>query len=371
MAIFSLTAPVLAIETSCDETACAILSPQGEVLAETVHTQSGHAALGGVVPEIAARAHLALLPEIVSETLTKSGLSLREIGAFAACTGPGLIGGLIVGSNYAKGLAIAMDRPFIAVNHIEAHALTARLPGVSAEQIKFPYLLLLVSGGHCQCVAVRGVGNYEKLGGTIDDAAGEAFDKVAKMLGLGWPGGPALEKLAQEGRPDAVALPRPLLGRAGCDFSFSGLKTAVARQIASYGMDALPRAFAADIAASFQRCVCDVMTDRARHALAMLPDALSIVVAGGVAANGTIRTALEKVASEAGIAFVAPPLRLCTDNATMVGWAAIETIEAYAAAGRPLDDGIPTAPRPRWPLTEVSPPNATESGAAVLSKVSV
>ncbi len=199
MAIFSLTAPVLAIETSCDETACAILDPQGTVLAETVHTQAGHADLGGVVPEIAARAHLALLPGIVSETLEKAGLTLGEIGAYAACTGPGLIGGLIVGSNYAKGLAIAGNRPFIAVNHIEAHALTVRLPGVAQAEIKFPYLLLLVSGGHCQCIAVRSVGSYEKLGGTIDDAAGEAFDKVAKMLGLGWPGGPALEKLAREG----------------------------------------------------------------------------------------------------------------------------------------------------------------------------
>ncbi len=353
MAIFSLTSPILAIETSCDETACAILSPDGAILAETVHTQSGHAALGGVVPEIAARAHLALLPGIVAETLDKSGLTLDEIGAFAACTGPGLIGGLIVGSNYAKGLAIAKDRPFVAVNHIEAHALTARLPGVAGDEIKFPYLLLLVSGGHCQCVAVHGVGIYEKLGGTIDDAAGEAFDKVAKMLGLGWPGGPALEKLAREGRADAVALPRPLMGREGCDFSFSGLKTAVARQIASYGMAALPRVFAADIAASFQQCVCDVMADRARHALALLPDARSLVVAGGVAANETIRKALEEVSTQAGIPFEAPPLRLCTDNAVMVGWAAIETVRSYQDAAQAMEDGIPAAPRPRWPLTEI------------------
>lgn len=358
MAIFSLKAPVLAIESSCDETACAILSPEGAVLAETVHTQTGHAALGGVVPEIAARAHLSLLPGIVAQTLDKSGLSLAEIGAFAACTGPGLIGGLIVGSSYAKGLAVAMDRPFIAVNHIEAHALTARLPGLVGTDIKFPYLLLLVSGGHCQCVAVRGVGQYEKLGGTIDDAAGEAFDKVAKLLGLGWPGGPALEKLADEGDAHAVALPRPLMGRPGCDFSFSGLKTAVARQIEPYGMDALPRQVAADIAASFQRCVCDVMADRARHALGAMPEARSLVVAGGVAANATIRTALEGVAQEAGIAFIAPPLRLCTDNAVMVGWAAIETIRAHASAGVALADGIAVAPRPRWPLTDVLPAGA-------------
>ncbi|WP_336760231.1 tRNA (adenosine(37)-N6)-threonylcarbamoyltransferase complex transferase subunit TsaD [Asaia sp. VD9] len=356
MANFPLLAPILAIESSCDETACAILTPEGEVLAETVHTQADHAALGGVVPEIAARAHLGLLPTILTETLAKAALSLGDIGAFAACTGPGLIGGLIVGSNYAKGLAVALDRPFIAVNHIEAHALTARLPGISTAEIKFPYLLLLVSGGHCQCVAVHGVGAYQKLGGTIDDAAGEAFDKVAKLLGLGWPGGPALEKLAREGRGDAVALPRPLMGRAGCDFSFSGLKTAVARQIAPYGMDALPRAVAADIAASFQRSVCDVIADRVRHAMAMLPQAQSLVVAGGVAANQMIRASLEQIAHEAGVPFVAPPLRLCTDNAVMVGWAALETLKAYHEAGVELADGIPVAPRPRWPLEEVAAP---------------
>ncbi|WP_122039921.1 tRNA (adenosine(37)-N6)-threonylcarbamoyltransferase complex transferase subunit TsaD [Asaia bogorensis] len=355
MACFSLKAPVLAIESSCDETACAILSPEGRVLAETVHTQAGHAALGGVVPEIAARAHLSLLPDIVRQTLEKSGLALHEMGAFAACTGPGLIGGLIVGSNYAKGLALAMDRPFIAVNHIEAHALTARLPGLVATDIKFPYLLLLVSGGHCQCVAVHGVGHYEKLGGTIDDAAGEAFDKVAKILGLGWPGGPALEKLAAEGNAGSISLPRPLIGRPGCDFSFSGLKTAVARQIEPYGMAALPRQVAADIAASFQQCVCAVMADRARHALQALPEATSLVVAGGVAANTTIRAALEQVAQEAHIPFVAPPLRLCTDNAVMVGWAAIETIRAHEQAGVMLEDGIAAAPRPRWPLGDISP----------------
>ncbi|MFC0500967.1 tRNA (adenosine(37)-N6)-threonylcarbamoyltransferase complex transferase subunit TsaD [Asaia krungthepensis] len=357
MANSLLTAPLLAIESSCDETACAILSPEGRVLAETVHTQMGHAALGGVVPEIAARAHLTLLPGIVEKTLTESGLKLGDMGAFAACTGPGLIGGLIVGSSYAKGLAIAMDRPFIAVNHIEAHALTARLPGLVQHDIKFPYLLLLVSGGHCQCVAVRGVGQYEKLGGTIDDAAGEAFDKVAKLLGLGWPGGPALEKLALEGDDRAISLPRPLMGREGCDFSFSGLKTAVSRQIDPYGMAALPRALAADIAASFQSCVCDVMADRVRHALEMMPEAQSLVVAGGVAANAAIRAALEACADEAGIAFVAPPLRLCTDNAVMVGWAAIETIRAHEAANVPLRDGIQTAPSPRWPLGEVTAPS--------------
>ncbi|AOX18102.1 tRNA (adenosine(37)-N6)-threonylcarbamoyltransferase complex transferase subunit TsaD [Kozakia baliensis] len=356
MSELPLTSPLLAIETSCDDTACAILSPDGTILAERVLSQTGHAALGGVVPEIAARAHLSALPAVLDETLRAAGTKLDDIGAFAASTGPGLIGGLIVGSSLAKGIAMAQHKPFVAVNHIEAHALTARLPGLTPTQIGFPYLLLLVSGGHCQCVAVRGVGRYERLGGTIDDAAGEAFDKVAKLLGLGWPGGPALEKLAKEGDPRAVDLPRPLLGREGCDFSFSGLKTAVARQIAPYGQEALPRQVAADIAASFQRCVADIMADRAEHALAMLPDATCIVVAGGVAANGELRARLEAVAAAHHLPFVAPPLRLCTDNAVMVGWAALETLKARADKNLDAPDDIPIAPRPRWPLAEVQAP---------------
>ncbi|AOX21137.1 tRNA (adenosine(37)-N6)-threonylcarbamoyltransferase complex transferase subunit TsaD [Kozakia baliensis] len=356
MSELPLTSPLLAIETSCDDTACAILSPDGTILAERVLSQTGHAALGGVVPEIAARAHLSALPALLDETLRAAGIGMDDIGAFAASTGPGLIGGLIVGSSLAKGIAMAQHKPFVAVNHIEAHALTARLPGLTPTQIGFPYLLLLVSGGHCQCVAVRGVGHYERLGGTIDDAAGEAFDKVAKLLGLGWPGGPALEKLAKEGGPRAVNLPRPLLGREGCDFSFSGLKTAVARQIAPYGQEALPRQVAADIAASFQRCVADIMADRAEHALAMLLDATCIVVAGGVAANGELRARLEAVAAAHHLPFVAPPLRLCTDNAVMVGWAALETLKARADKNLDAPDDIPIAPRPRWPLAEVQAP---------------
>lgn len=348
-----LRAPLFAIESSCDDSACAILSPDGAILAESVHSQTDHAALGGVVPEIAARAHLAALPTLMKDTLRQADMTLDDIGAFAATTGPGLIGGLIVGSSLAKGLAIARDKPFVAVNHIEAHALTARLPGLSPRQVAFPYLLLLVSGGHCQCVEVRGVGDYRRLGGTIDDAAGEAFDKVAKLLGLGWPGGPALEKLAQEGDPRAIRFPRPLFGREGCDFSFSGLKTAVARCIAPYGQGALPRKAAADIAASFQACVADIMADRARHALDMAEDATCLVVAGGVAANATLRSRLEDVAAERGLPFMAPPLRLCTDNAVMVGWAALETLRHRAGHGYEPADGIPVAPRPRWPLDEV------------------
>ncbi|MDG6094741.1 tRNA (adenosine(37)-N6)-threonylcarbamoyltransferase complex transferase subunit TsaD [Acetobacter sp. AN02] len=346
--------PVLAIESSCDETACAILAPDGHVLGERLISQDAHAMFGGVVPEIAARAHLALLPALVRETLAEAGLAPRDLGAIAASTGPGLIGGLIVGANFSKGLALASGRPFIAVNHIEAHALSPRFPGASEEPVGFPYLLLLVSGGHCQCIAVEGVGKYRRLGGTIDDAAGEAFDKVAKMLGLGWPGGPALEKLAEEGNPQAVSLPRPLHGRPGCDFSFSGLKTAVARQIGEDVQTALPRREAADLAASFQEAVADVMADRAARALDMMTTPSALVVAGGVAANRVIRARLQEVAKAAGLPFAAPPLRLCTDNAVMVAWAAIETCRETARLGLPFPDDLKMRPRPRWPLAEMA-----------------
>lgn len=354
--------PILAIESSCDETACAILSAEGEVLAEKVISQEAHAAFGGVVPEIAARAHLALLPDLARKTVEASGLALHDLGAVAASTGPGLIGGLIVGANFGKGLAMALGKPFIAVNHIEAHALSARLPGVSKKNISFPFLLLLVSGGHCQCLAVEGVGDYRRLGGTIDDAAGEAFDKVAKMLGLGWPGGPQLEALAKEGNPAAFAFPRPLKGRAGCDFSFSGLKTALARQIEPYGSTALPRSVAADLSASFQQAVADVIEDRVRHAFAMMePPPTTLVAAGGVAANGVLRTSLTRIAAEHGVPFVAPPLRLCTDNAVMVGWAALEVCREARRLGLPMPDDRAVRPRPRWPLSDMWERFAMES----------
>ena len=345
--------PVLGIESSCDETAVAILDADGGVLAERLLSQAEHVAFGGVVPEIAARAHLAHLPGLVREALDAAGLAAGGLGAVAASCGPGLIGGLLVGSHLGKGMALALGVPFVAVNHLEAHALTARLPGLAEAGAPFPYLLLLVSGGHCQCVAVDGVGRYRRLGGTVDDAAGEAFDKVAKMLGLGWPGGPALERLAAAGDPRAVPLPRPLLGRAGCDFSFSGLKTAVAQRIA-----ALPgppsRAAAADLAASFQAAVADVLADRVRHALAMMPQARLLVAAGGVAANAALRARLAAVAAAHGARFAAPPLRLCTDNAVMVGWAAIERLRAAASAGL-APDGLDAPARPRWPLDEMAP----------------
>jgi N6-L-threonylcarbamoyladenine synthase len=255
-----------------------------------------------------------------------------------------LIGGLIVGTGVGKGLAMALRKPFVAVNHLEAHALTARLPGLSPDGAPFPYLLVLVSGGHCQCVAVAGVGRYRRLGGTIDDAVGEAFDKVAKMLGLGWPGGPALERLAAAGDAQRYPLPRPLLGRAGCDFSFSGLKTAVAQLLAGCPAGPLPAAQAADIAASFQAAVADVMADRVTHALAMMPEARLLVVAGGVAANTVLRARLAALAAEHCVTLMAPPLRLCGDNAVMVAWAGIERLRMGCF------DSMDAAPRPRWPL---------------------
>jgi N6-L-threonylcarbamoyladenine synthase len=335
--------PVLGIESSCDETAAAIVSADGAILAEAVLSQSEHAAFGGVVPEIAARAHLAHLPALVTRVLAAAGLAVSGLGGVAASTGPGLIGGLIVGSGLGKGIALAAGLPFVAVNHLEAHALTARL----TDGLAFPYLLLLVSGGHCQCVAVEGVGRYRRLGGTIDDAVGEAFDKVGKLLGLPWPGGPAVERLAAGGNPARHAFPRPLRGRAGCDFSFSGLKTAVAQVVAAYPAGALPAQDAADIAASFQQAVADVMEDRVTHALAMMPG-VPLVVAGGVAANGLLRRTLQHVAAAHGVTMTAPPLRLCGDNAVMVAWAGIERLRLG------LTDPLTTAPRPRWPLQEMT-----------------
>jgi N6-L-threonylcarbamoyladenine synthase len=335
--------PVLGIESSCDETAAAILDASGATLAEAVLRQTEHAAFGGVVPEIAARAHLAHLPGLVTQVLRASGLTVHALGGVAATTGPGLIGGLIVGSGLGKGIALAAGLPFVAVNHLEAHALTARL----TDRLAFPYLLLLVSGGHCQCVGVDGVGRYRRLGGTIDDAVGEAFDKVGKRLGLPWPGGPALERLAATGDPARYAFPRPLRGRPGCDFSFSGLKTAVAQAIDALPPGALPAQTAADIAASFQQAVADVMADRAAHALAMMPG-VPLVVAGGVAANTLLRATLDRVAAAHGVPLVAPPLRLCGDNAVMVAWAGIERLRLG------LSDPLATAPRPRWPLQEMA-----------------
>ena len=345
--------PVLGIESSCDETAVAVLAADGTVLAALVASQeASHAPFGGVVPEIAARAHLALLPDLARAALARAGVAVADLAGIAASTGPGLIGGLIVGSQFGKGIALAVGCPFVAVNHLEAHALTARLPGLIPGGAPFPYLLLLISGGHCQCVAVEGVGRHRKLGGTVDDAAGEAFDKVAKLLGLPWPGGPALERLAARGDPRRFAFPRPMLGRAGCDFSFSGLKTAVAQTVARFGDGALDERDAADLAAGFQAAVAAVLADRAGHAMAAFAAdhpgvAGLLVVAGGVAANAAIRAALGAACAARGFTLAVPPPALCTDNAVMVAWAGIERL-------RPgLADDLAVAPRPRWPLEEL------------------
>jgi N6-L-threonylcarbamoyladenine synthase len=353
---------VLGLESSCDETAAAVLRADGTILAEAVLSQlAEHAPYGGVVPEIAARVHLDHLPRLVRQVMAEAGLDYRDLAGIAATAGPGLIGGLIVGSSLGKGIALAQGLPFVAVNHLEAHALTATLPGIvprdaggdAAAPVRFPYLLLLLSGGHCQCVAVEGVGRYRRLGTTLDDAVGEAFDKSAKLLGLPWPGGPALERLATTGDPTRIPLPRPLLGRAGCDFSWSGLKTAVAHAVArcaagAPGDPAGTEQDRADIAAAFQASVAVVLADRARHALDMLPAATALVVAGGVAANQGVRTALAGVAAQRGLALVAPPIRLCTDNAVMVAWAGIERLRLG------LVDELGHAPRPRWPLEEMA-----------------
>jgi N6-L-threonylcarbamoyladenine synthase len=346
-----LSGPILGIESSCDETATAVLDPDGRVLAEAVLSQEReHAPFGGVVPEIAARAHLAHLPDLVRDVLARAGVQIRDLAGVAASAGPGLIGGLIVGSQFAKGIAIARSIPYVAVNHLEAHALTARLPGLVEGGAPFPYLLLLVSGGHCQCVAVEGVGQYRRLGATVDDAAGEAFDKVGKLLGLGWPGGPALERLAASGDPRRYAFPRPMLRRPGCDFSFSGLKTAVAQTVAGLPDGALAAQVAADIAAGFQAAVTDVLADRASHAMEMMKGQASLlVVAGGVAANQAVRGALNRAAETQGFRLVAPPVRLCTDNAVMVAWAGLERLRLGLA------NDIDFAPRPRWPLESLSP----------------
>jgi N6-L-threonylcarbamoyladenine synthase len=340
--------PVLGIETSCDETAAAVVDGDGRILAEAVLSQlAEHAPFGGVVPEIAARTHLRYLSRQVSQTMAQAGLGFADLGGVAATSGPGLIGGLIVGCQFGKGIAIAHDLPFIAVNHLEAHALTARLPGLVDGGAPFPYLLFLLSGGHSQCIAVMGVGQHVRLGGTVDDAAGEAFDKVAKLLQLDWPGGPALEKIARDGDPSRYPLPRPMMRREGCDLSFSGLKTAVAQTVAKIG-PGLSQQQRADIAASFQQAVVDVLADRAGHAMEMIrvraPAAHLLVVAGGVASNEAVRAGLAVAAAKRGFVLAAPPIRLCSDNAVMVAWAGIERLK------RGWRDGMEANARPRWPL---------------------
>jgi tRNA N6-adenosine threonylcarbamoyltransferase len=338
---------ILGIETSCDETAAAVVSDEPPFIrSNVVFSQiAEHRPYGGIVPEIAARAHLDHLNPVIERALAEAKLGFGELDGVAATGGPGLIGGVIVGIMEAKAIALARNLPFIAVNHLEGHALSVRL----IAPVDFPYLLLLVSGGHCQLLIVEGVGRYSRLGTTIDDAAGEAFDKGAKLLGLGYPGGPAIERAAAKGDPARFPLPRPMAGRAGCDFSFSGLKTALRLATARRaGEGALDARDAADLAAALQAAIIESLVDRTRHAAAIFkdrhPTGQTLVVAGGVAANTSLRSRLDALAAETGLDFVAPPAWLCTDNGAMIGWAGLERLKLG------LTDALDFAPRPRWPL---------------------
>jgi len=343
---------VLGIETSCDETAAAIVSDEGEpIRSNVVFSQlDEHRPFGGVVPEIAARAHLDRLDGLIEQALAEAGVGFGDLSAVAATGGPGLIGGVMVGVTAAKAIAYAWGLPFVAVNHLEGHALSPRL----TEEVSFPYLLLLVSGGHCQLLAVEGPGKYVRFGTTIDDAAGEAFDKGAKLIGLGYPGGPAIERAAASGDAGRISLPRPLRGRPGCDFSFSGLKTALRQAASDLRIDGvLGTQDAADLAASLQAAIGDCLVDRTRHAIlrfrAHYTEGSDLVVAGGVAANSALRRQLQGLAGEMGMRFVAPPLALCTDNGAMIAWAGLERLK------QGFSDGLDFAPRPRWPLDPTAP----------------
>jgi N6-L-threonylcarbamoyladenine synthase len=342
---------ILGIETTCDETAAAVVKRDddgaGRILSNVVLSQiSEHAAFGGVVPEIAARAHVEALDRIIDKAMDESRVAFHRLDGIAASAGPGLIGGVIVGLTTAKAIALAHDKPLIAVNHLEGHALTARL----TDKVQFPYCLFLASGGHTQILAVRGVGDYVRLGGTVDDAIGEAFDKTAKLLGLGYPGGPLVEKEAERGDPGRFALPRPMHGRRDADFSLSGLKTAL--RLEAEKIAPLSDQDVADLCASFQQAVVDVVKDRLRSGLRMfrlrVGNPTALVCAGGVAANQAIRKVLQRVAFEIGTELVAPPPALCTDNGAMIAWAGLERLELG------LTDPLDLAPLARWPLDNVT-----------------
>jgi len=341
---------VLGIESSCDDTGAALVratATGAEILANVVAGQTElHAAFGGVVPEIAARAHAEKLDLVIEEALVRAGLTLKDLDAIAVTAGPGLIGGVLSGVMMAKGLSAATGLPLIGVNHLAGHALTPRL----TDAIAFPYLMLLVSGGHCQFLRVDGPEDFTRLGGTIDDAPGEAFDKTAKLLGLPQPGGPEVEREAAGGDPARFAFPRPLLDRPGCDLSFSGLKTALMRArdalVAEKG--GLTRQDRADLCAGFQAAVADVLAEKSRRALALSPGITAFAVAGGVAANATLRARLTEIAGD--VPFIAPPLSLCTDNAAMIAWAGIERLRLGHT------DDLSLAARPRWPLDQSAAP---------------
>jgi len=350
------TLTILGLESSCDDTAAAIVRARAgrtpEILSSVVYGQEAlHTAYGGVVPEIAARAHAEKLDLCVAEALQQAGVDLSGIDAIAVTAGPGLIGGVMSGVMCAKGLAMGAGLPLIGVNHLAGHALTPRLTG----ELPYPYLMLLVSGGHCQLIVVRGVDDFSRLGGTIDDAPGEAFDKTARLLGLPQPGGPAVEHEATRGDASRFKFPRPLLDRPGCDMSFSGLKTALlrARDQVVQERGGLTRADRADLCAGFQAAVADVLAEKTRRALTIYleetPTTPNLAVAGGVAANKTIRAGLEAVALQVNTGFTAPPLALCTDNAAMIAYVGIEKLKAGQV------DDMSLAARPRWPLDQNSP----------------
>ena len=354
----STSAVVLGIETSCDETGVALVSSDRRILAEKLASQlDRHAPFGGVVPEIAARAHLDILDIMIDEVMKEAGLGFADLDAVAATAGPGLIGGLIIGLVHAKAIAAVHRHPLIAVNHLEAHALTARL---TDPELEFPYLLLLVSGGHCQLLMVKGVGRYQRLGTTLDDALGEAYDKAAKMLNLGYPGGPAIEDAARSGDHLAFDFPRPMRGKSNCHFSFSGLKTALRHAIQRLGPSSLESPHINDLSASFQAAAIDSLLDRTARAITLTQDMSDVpkalVVAGGVAANSYLRDRLVTLAGRAGLPLILPPPRLCTDNGVMIAWTGIERLSLN------LTDGLDAIARARWPLD----PNAEPAlGAGV------
>ena len=344
---------VLGIETSCDETAAAVVTGRRRILADEILSQwDRHRPFGGIVPEIAARAHLEHIDGLIARAMEEAGVAYGDLDGVAATGGPGLIGGVMVGVTTAKAIALAHGLPFLAVNHLEGHALTARL----TDGVDFPYLLLLVSGGHCQLLSVEGVGDYVRLGTTVDDALGEAYDKTAKMLGLGFPGGPEVERWSRRGDRARFPLPRPLKGRPGCHFSFSGLKTAVRHTIHALPEGPLEPGDVADVCASFQGAVEDVLEDRTANAIDAFNDLHGgggvLVVAGGVAANQGVRARLSLLAQSRGYHMLAPPPRLCTDNGVMIAWAGIERLRLG------LTDGLDFRARPRWPLDPDAPPAA-------------
>ncbi len=340
---------VLGIETSCDETAVAVVNKNRKILSNVVLTQiQEHKPYGGIVPELAARAHLKQLHFIIDEAMKKARVDFTDITAIAATAGPGLIGGLLVGVTMAKAMASVHEKPFLAINHLAGHALIPRL----TDRVKFPYLLLLTSGGHCQLLVVEDADSFNRIGTTKDDALGEVFDKVAKMLGLGLPGGPVVQKYAETGNSSRFLLPRPMLGRSGCDFSFSGLKTAVRFLIEKFPARKLTRKDISDICASFQLAATEAVVDRTGHAIDICkknhPKINRLVISGGVAANTQLRLCLKTLTIEKDFQFTAPPIDLCTDNAVMIAWAALEKLNSEQINNK--NDDMSFKPRPRWPL---------------------